>query len=190
MLTEFILRSLQGISKMANIIGIGIGMIGVFRGGDTLLELIAEYVRLKSVKGVYFKTKIDVEQVKVNEEVMAHDHRPVLLTKWDRDADHFRWTRNQFIIYFSYIDYKGDPYFGHYVTVKGKRIREIIDIYYDPIITGKYVIDRGERKKDFLSAILLLGLSALIIFPTGVYLVILKIIAIIICCSLVHDVGV
>ena len=100
----------------------------------------------------------------------------------------------EFIIYFlvkwCYIDYKGDSCYGQYVTVRNKRIREIIDVYYNPTITGQYVIDRGERKKDFLSVILLIGLSVLIIFHMGVYLVILKIIAIIICCSLVHDVGV
>ncbi len=190
MLTEFMMQSLQGLSKIVNVMGIVIGAIAILRGSKTLIQLIEEYLRIKSAKGTYFKTKIEVEQVKVNEEIMAHDHRPVLLNKWDRDADHFRWTRNQFLIYFSYTDYKGNPCFGHYVTVKGRRLKEPIDIYYHPAVTSKYVIDRGERKKDFISTLLLLGIAGLIIFPSGALFVLLKIIALIISCSLVHDVGI
>lgn len=190
MLTEFFMRSLQGLSKIVNVMGMAIGAIAIYRGSTTLVQLMQEYLRIKSVKGTYFKTKIEVQQVKVNEEVMAHDHRPVILNKWDRDADHFRWTRNQFLIYFSYTDYKGNPCFGHYVTVKGRRIKEPIDIYYHPAITSKYVIDRGERKKDFISTFSLLGMAGLIIFPSGALFVIFKSIALMVCCSLVHDVGI
>lgn len=190
MLTEFMIRSLHGLSKIVNLIGIVIGTIGILRGATTLIQLIQEYLRIISVKGTYFKTKIEVEQVKVNEEVMAHDHRPVFLNKWDRDADHFRWTRNQFLIYFSYIDYKGDICFGYYVTIKNKKIRESIDIYYHPAITSKYVIDRAGRKQDFKSTLILLVMAGLIISPSPALLVLLKIIVLIACCSMIYDVGV
>lgn len=57
MLTEFFMRSLQGLSKIVNVMGMAIGAIAIYRGSTTLVQLMQEYLRIKSVKGTYFKTK-------------------------------------------------------------------------------------------------------------------------------------